>query len=83
MLNTAKVAIRKDTQAFRDAIALAKTVPVTCFSLSNYFRGSPTKCGIPAYDLEGARTKLEREGNKFVLKVHGNLWYEWEAKPFE
>lgn len=90
MRTTARTTIRRRTKRFEQVLQEAKNV--TCYSLSNGFVGSPMREDDPDLIMpprDWLRRELDRfdfarllhgAGNRYILHVHGNLWYEFEVE---
>lgn len=66
--------IAKKTKSYKSAIDSAKGI--IRYDLGNDFTGKPVS-SIDATSLEMGRLKKSDSG--YSLRVHSNLWYEWEA----
>lgn len=77
MTNSITITIRRNTKAHAQAFEAAKTVRV--YSLSNGFSGEPVTGEISSYDREQGRLSQRKHDGSYILRVHGNLWYEWAA----
>lgn len=71
--------IRRNAKLLSEVFQEAKNIKV--FALENYFIGKEVKIqGEYLADIlnKFRFARLTREGNKYHLSIHSNLWYEFE-----
>jgi len=66
--------VRKNSQEYKRA--LKNAVNIRCYSLDNDFLGKLVS-SIDDHSLEDG--KLVKGLDRYTLRVHSNLWYEWTA----